>query len=236
MSNIANSPNNGPRWKTLISNSLAKFPRAVVFQLASVDDPFPQVRSHIFREFLYPHPTERPEDVLLITSTDIRTPKIDQMSANPHIQIHWYIEGTREQFRISGKAAVIGHQPKSSGSLQEVVDWEAKRMQIFNGLSAHMKASWCRPIPGSVLEGEDEVKWWPKRVDPPGEEKNEDGGEVSEEDKRRNKVFWELAVKRFALIVVKPVEVDYLNMGVVPNRRYRFRGERDSWEEQEIVA
>ncbi|KAL0573257.1 hypothetical protein V5O48_008704 [Marasmius crinis-equi] len=212
-----------------------------LFQLATVDNnsPFPQVRSHIFREFLCPT-IFRPEDVLLITSTDVRTPKVTQMNANPHVQIHWYIEGTREQFRISGKADIVvsrGHDPHKS-LLTGNVDWEAKRMQIFKGLSAHMKASWCRPVPGSVLQdGEEEMKKWPKRVDEPGHEKNEDGSEVSEEDKRRNKMFWEMAMGRFALIVVDPIDVDYLNMGVVPNRRYRFlKSERGSWEEEEIVA
>ena len=47
-------------------------------------------------------------------------------------------------------------------------DWEAKRVEVFKTMSAHMKASWCRPTPGSKLsEDDDEAKKWPERVEEP---------------------------------------------------------------------
>ncbi|KAF9260850.1 hypothetical protein L218DRAFT_562892 [Marasmius fiardii PR-910] len=175
-----------------------------------------------------------------------KTPKVNQIIANPNVQIHWYIEGTREQFRISGKTFIVPSpehtncecHKDSIKPLYFEFDWEAKRMAIFKGLSSHMRASWCRPVPGTPLEGgEEEMKMWPKRVDEPGHEQNDDGSEVSEEQKRRNRIFWDMALSRFALVVPDPVEVDYLNMGVVPNRRYRFvKTAGGTWTEQEIIA
>uniref|UniRef100_A0A0W0FXB7 Pyridoxamine 5'-phosphate oxidase Alr4036 family FMN-binding domain-containing protein n=1 Tax=Moniliophthora roreri TaxID=221103 RepID=A0A0W0FXB7_MONRR len=238
-----------PRWKTVISDALSKYPRSVVFQLATMDDTNPlepQVRSHIFRGFITPpSSTSKHLPVLLLTSTDIRTPKVKQMMANPHVQIHWYIEDTREQFRIAGLGRIIPSPEykylctgDSKVLAEEGFDWEAKRVSVFKSLSPHMRASWCRPPPGSILENpEEEIKRWPPRVDVPGEEQNEDGSPVSDEDKQRNE-NWETALSRFALVLIDPKGVDYLNMGVVPNRRYMFRkGEEEGeWGEMEIVA
>lgn len=105
-------------------------------------------------------------------------------------------------------------------------DWEAKRVEVFRKMSAHMKASWCRPTPGSVLEGGgEEAKRWPKKV----EEPKEGDSEVV----RRN---WETALGNFALVVIEPSEVDYLTMAVVPNRRFKFaRAVDGGWDEVEVV-
>lgn len=94
-------------------------------------------------------------------------------------------------------------------------------------MSAHMKASWCRPVPGSpLLGGDEEAKKWPERVEEP---KDGDGNE----ENRKN---WETALANFALVVIEPLEVDYVELGVMPNRRAKFWKNGDGvWEEQAVV-
>lgn len=107
-------------------------------------------------------------------------------------------------------------------------DWEAKRVEVFEGLSGHMKASWCRPVPGSrLVGGEEEARRWPEKLVKPGSE----GG--MGEDANRN---WETALGNFGLVVVDPNEVDFVELGVMPNRRTRFwKSEAEGWEEEALV-
>ncbi|GLB43556.1 putative pyridoxamine 5'-phosphate oxidase [Lyophyllum shimeji] len=233
-----------PGWKTAVTKALEEYPKSVVIQLASIDatSPVPQVRSHIFREFLTP--TSAPSLPLLVTTTDIRTPKISQVISNSHVQVAWWIEGTQEQFRISGLASVIPaaenalhkhflhnvkHAPSGSALAafsKEDFDWEGKRMALFKSMSAHMKASWCRPVPGTRLEGgPDEAKKWPERLEEPGDH--------ADDETRKN---WETALGNFALLVVDPTEVDFVELGVMPNRRTRFwRSSSGSWDSEAVV-
>jgi len=47
---------------------------------------------------------------------------------------------------------------------------------------------------------------------------------------------WETALGNFALLVVDPNEVDYIELGAVPNRRTRFWKTSDgAWEEEALV-
>jgi len=108
----------------------------------------------------------------------------------------------------------------------EKIDWEKKRMDLFKSMSAHMKASWCRPIPGTRLEGGyDEAKTWLDRLEEPKEGDNE--------QLRRN---WDMALHNFAVLIIDPTEVDYLELGVIPNRRTRFWRKSDgSWDSEALV-
>lgn len=214
-------------------------------QLASTDPSTlqPHVRSHIIRTFINA-PNNDPALPVLVTTTDIRTPKVSQIVINPHVELAWWIDGTKEQYRLSGKGYIV---PKPGGDLyqqflsasaaadrtsgiwalrmEEGFDWETKRVEIFKSLSSHMRASWCRPVPGSKLEGgEDEAKKWPATVDEPGPD-------APEEEKRN----WETALGRFALIIVDPSFVDYVELGVVPNRRWKFWRTEGRWEEEAVV-
>lgn len=214
-----------------------------MIQLASVnssdDIPTPHVRSHIFRAFISASST--PSLPLLVTTTDIRTPKVAQITSNPHVELTWWIEGTQEQYRISGSASVIPHPahslyrhfsdnienaPKESGlaSLtRESFEWEEKRKEIFKELSAHMKASWCRPVPGTPLQGgEKEARKWPVSIREPTDGEGEEN--------------WETALGNFALLIVDPTEVDFVELGVAPNRRTRFwKTNAGVWEEEYLV-
>ncbi|KAE9386451.1 hypothetical protein BT96DRAFT_891603 [Gymnopus androsaceus JB14] len=244
---------NVPRWQTAINNALEKYQQAVVFQLASIDatSPIPSVRSLIFRSFV--NPSSNPSLPLILTTTDVRSPKTTQIIANPHVHIAWWIEGTQEQFRVAGLGTIIPspkdhlhkqflHSTTSSAASspntgmaalsRENFDWEAKRKEVFKTMSAHMKASWCRPTPGSPLTGgEVEAKKWPERVDEPKPE----GPDESEEEKE-NRRNWDTALRNFALVLVDPIEVDYVELGVLPNKRTKFtRSAQGVWKEQALV-
>lgn len=213
----------------------------LVIQIATIDPAThgPRVRSHIFRTFIQSKIT--PALLLLVSSADVRTPKVTQISANPDIELTWWIDGTQEQFRIIGKANIYsseknprlrklfeddtdGRQGIFEALKKEGFDWEAKRREVFGQMSAHMKASWCRPVPGSRLEGgEEEARRWPERVE------FKEGDEVIKKN-------WEMALSNFALVVIDPSVVDFVELGVVPNRRTEFRRTVDGqWEETALV-
>lgn len=165
------------------------------------------------------------------------------MIVNPHVEVAWWIEGTREQYRISGTVSII---PRPSHTFynnflhsvenanfgtglralieQDKIDWEAKRLETFSKMSPGMKATWARPLaPGSEL-GDEDPSSWPEKIENP-----------TDEDSEENRKNWELAYSNFALVVIEPVEVDYLEMAVQPNRRWRFWKHRSEWKEQAIV-
>ncbi|KAI9067180.1 hypothetical protein FKP32DRAFT_1564218, partial [Trametes sanguinea] len=103
----------------------------------------------------------------------------------------------------------------------QAFDWEAQRRELFAKMSPGMRASWCVPgAPGSVLESYEEQKAWPRKV-PQDPETEED---------RKNE---ETALKNFALMLIEPVSVDWVELGVQPNRRTVFTRREDGvWTEQ----
>ncbi|KAF8167325.1 pyridoxamine 5'-phosphate oxidase-domain-containing protein [Crassisporium funariophilum] len=242
-----------PRWKTALEKAISEYKNQTVVQLATINSSdavlIPHVRSLVFREFLVsPANISLP---LLISTTDIRTPKVTQLISNSTAELAWWIEGTQQQFRVIAKVHLVpspSHRlhahfqsalgeagPDTGLALFKNEDWEAKRIQIFKSLSAHMKASWCRPVPGSRLEGgQEEAKRWPERVEEP-DEKADMPKEKYDEAKRN----WETALGNFAVVVVDPVEVDFVELGVLPNLRTRFFKEKKDaetvWSEEELV-
>ncbi|KAF8634865.1 hypothetical protein AX15_000620 [Amanita polypyramis BW_CC] len=239
-----------PRWLTAIENALAQYEKQTVIQLATIDADasIPLVRSHRFRSFLVP-PTS-PSLPLIVTTTDIRTPKVSQILSSPHVHVVHWIEGTQEQFRFAGRAVIVpapnnalyGHfmddilnsaewdKPESGGGIAELTrsgfDWEKQRVDLFKSLSGYMKATWCRPVPGSPLTGgEEEAKSWPVKLHEPKSD--------SDEQSKRN---WELALGNFALLIIDPYECDFIELGVVPNHRTKFsRIEDGDWKEEALV-
>jgi len=89
-----------------------------------------------------------------------------------------------------------------------------------------MRASWCRPTPGSPLKGGyEEGEKWPKSVPTTTGAKNEEEKKLVKE-----------ALGNFALVLVEPTFVDWVQMGVVPNQRTFFtRGSDESWTESIVV-
>jgi pyridoxamine 5'-phosphate oxidase len=212
--------------------------RLQVFQLASIDSATntPRVRSHIHREFISAQAT--PSLPILVTTTDIRTPKATQILSNATIETVFWVEANQEQYRIIGNASVIptpSHPyhaqfdplrgPALTALEGEGIDWEAKRMQIFDSMSGHMKASWCRPPPGSKLEGGyEEAKKWPQKLPT-----------FSDVESEEDKSILELALSNFALVVIDPFEVDFVELGIVPNQRTKFTRQQENWVEEIVV-
>lgn len=213
------------------------YSRTPVFQLASTDasNGIPRVRSLILRQFLVAKAA--PALPLLLTTTDIRTPKTSQILLNPNIETVFWVENTQEQYRLTGQASII---PKPSHPYyvhfnfdwpalvaleKEDIDWEAKRIEVFDSLSGHLKASWCRPVPGSKLEGGyEEAKKWPETLPKLGEE-------MSEADRKNLAI----ALGNFALVLIDPVAVDFVELGITPNQRTKFSREGETWVEEILV-
>ena len=89
-----------------------------------------------------------------------------------------------------------------------------------------MRATWARPVaPGSVLESYDVPNQWSREV-PATTEAN------SEEEKKQVQD----ALHNFAVVLVEPFKVDWVQLGEKPNRRTVFtRNDEDKWDE-EIAA
>ena len=211
-----------------------------MYQVATVDaSGNPRVRSQIHRGFL--EVPEYPAVPLLLTTTDIRTPKATQISHHSAVEVSWWIPGSSDQFRISGHARIVpansyglptgavGKDAAQCIALSALdaagFDWEMKRRELFDNVSEHMRASWCRPTPGSALKGGyKEESNWVNTVKKPADVQTE------EEEK-----FTQEALSNFCLMVIEPFAVDWVQMGIVPNRRTRFCRQGNHWSEQPIV-
>ena len=134
-----------------------------------------------------------------------------------HILFRHFLSSTASDHEGSSGIAALN---------KEGFDWEAKRLQVFRSLSGKMRATWCRPVPGTRLEGgQEEAKRWPVSIEEPQE------GATEEE-----KSNWEMALHNFALVVIDPAEVDFVELGVIPNQRTKFtRSKEGSWGEEELV-
>jgi hypothetical protein len=182
---------------------------------------------------------------LLISTTDIRTPKVTQLLSSPYIELAWWIDGsansdsTKQQFRISGIVSLVPSPHSEEVAAKLVLEgnesrewWESKRVESFKSMSAPMKASWAKPTPGSPLSlhgGPNAPNSWPTKIEAPSEEDGEGEREKKQE-------VWDRALRNFALVVVEALEVDFVDLGVVPNRRWRFWRGGNGWEEEEVVA
>ncbi|KAI0726851.1 hypothetical protein C8Q72DRAFT_887137 [Fomitopsis betulina] len=228
-----------PRWRAAIVKalSLPENKNQTVYQLATVDaNQDPRSRTVVHRDFL--HPEGAPHLPILLTTTDVRSPKVSHMRGHPRVEVTWWMGGSQDQFRISGPVRVVpppglesamvsgsNHQSLALNRLDEQsFDWEKKRLAVFDTMSAHMKASWCGPPPGSVITSYEESKRWPQTVLKLGEAE-------TEEDKRNQ----DQALGNFSLLLIEAVEVDWLQLAQKPNRRTRFTRDGEEWKEELIV-
>lgn len=258
-----------PRWKLALDRALEKDPKSNAYQLATVYKEsdsiaissilLPRVRSVIHRGFLAAEGRQTALP-LLLTTTDIRTPKVSQLAHGSRVEIAWWLPGAQEQFRISGNAYILpskqfvddtetlqgGTGPLPEPETRRIVatarelheafskavlvqggfDWEAKRMEVFESMSGHMRATWVRPVPGTSMEKYEDANAWPETV-PKLSEANE-----------QNKPLVIEATGNFALVVIDPSVVDHVELGVLPNQRTMYtRGEagEEGWAEQILV-
>jgi pyridoxamine 5'-phosphate oxidase len=206
----------------------------VVIQLATIDKTVPQVRSCIVRELISPAGNEHLPIVL--TTADIRTPKVEQILANDAVQINWWIAPSMDQFRLTGKVTLVpepgngvfhsggnlGFERLSAGGF----DWEGKRVQAFDSLSGRMRACWCRPTPGSPMKGGyEEAEKWPETIPTTT-------GATNEKEKK----LVDEALGNFVLVLIEPTFVDWVQLGTTPDRRtFFYRGDDGSWTEDIVV-
>ena len=233
----------------------------IAYQLATVDTSgFPHVRTHAHRGFLFPK--DAPHAPLLITSTDIRAPKVLEMLSTSNVEAVWWLEGSLEQFRVSGRALVVpalkdhlhlvasariatwyepglkalrerGEEAEQSARKEDgmgtAFDFEKKRQEVFDAMPSFLKAEWARPVvPGEVVESVAALEQW--AIDIPRKDEIK-----TDEDRRR----WEAALENFAMVLIEPTRIDWLQLGVQPNRRTVFVRADDTasgWAEKLVVT
>jgi len=247
-----------PRWLAKIVEALAlpENKGKIVYQVATVDTQHvPHVRTQVHRGFIIPK--NAPSLPLLVTSCDVRSPKVVQMMSNTSVEIAWWMEGSQDQFRISGKVGVIPppdnafhdmtwvsqgiagtalneggeaeREDGGDGRFGDAYDWEKKRKEVFDAMRPGMKGTWCAPkAPGSRLSSYDELNEWSCQIPNLKELK-------TDEDKRN----YQTALSNFAMLVIEPLKVDWVQLALQPNRRTLFvrkdEDEGSCWTEQVLV-
>ena len=125
-------------WRDLLDASLAKSDRSTPFvQLATVDPSgSPAVRTVVFRTFLEPGSR-------LCFGTDLRSAKVEQITAHPVAAVCWYFTATREQYRLTGRLEVV--RSNIGGVLSE------ERARVWASLSETARQVYSWPPPGEPL-------------------------------------------------------------------------------------
>ncbi|RPD82702.1 hypothetical protein L226DRAFT_476038 [Lentinus tigrinus ALCF2SS1-7] len=228
-----------PRWVEAINKALShpNNKGKIIYQLATVDATnTPRVRSQVHRGFI--NPEGHADLPLLVTSTDSRAAKVSQAHGNQRVELCWWMEGSQDQFRITGFTHIYPSPTPGTSSptpipddatalkllVKQGFDWEAKRKEVFAMMPPDLRASWCAPYPPGTPISFEEQKGWPTSV--PTEEEAK-----TDEDKKN----FQVALHNFALMLVEPVEIDWAALGVQPNTRVLFRRQGEEWVEQNLI-
>lgn len=124
-------------------------------------------------------------------------PKSQQLAKNPDFELAWWFAPSGDQFRIKGRAYVLGRpdHPTTKTFLSEhgqrlappglqkddEFNWEDERKRIFEKISPPIRASFLRPIPGTPLKeserkdgggGDYDPSTWPEELKMDGDEKS----------------------------------------------------------------
>ena len=175
----------------------------------------PSNRTIAFRGLLRDCGLAIPDSVghCLVFTTDLRSTKVQEILGNPSASLCWYFPETREQYRFSSSCFII--PPPASeiktrplAFLPETLQ-DPLRLSFWSKLSNKTRAQFAWPSPKNPL-----------LQDTVFEESVPDDGSVMAND----------ALQNFCLLVVVPDEVEYLNIGVFPNKRVIERLENGaSW-------
>jgi len=190
--------------------------------------PIPRTRTVVHRTFMSP----LSESVILLqTSTDIRTPKAGQILSRPEsIEVAWWLPKSNLQFRLTCTAYLLPHPSHPSWTefpawkLGPNVEWEQERLKAYDALPRFLRASFCRPVPGSKLENPEDAKKWPNELPSRAEAAN---------DKEKEQV--DEALKNFAVLLLEPREVDVLELAAVPYLRTKYFKVDGGWTEESLV-
>lgn len=199
------------------------------YALATVLKDIPKTRHVVHRGFIE---SGDPDKVLLLSTTDTRAEKVAQVLSNPAAEIAWWFRSSNEQFRISVTISIVpasqhpayaDHLKSFHQPLDEDFDWEAERRRLFNEMSSHMRASWARPAPKSPIQ--DDPQKWPTTLPKIGEGK----------DQKENETV-QFALGNFALLVLKPLSVDHVELSPMPNRRTLYtKAQNGQWSVEKVV-
>lgn len=169
--------------------------------------------------------------VLLQTTTDIRTPKASQILSRPEsVEVAWWLPKSNSQYRLTCTAYLLLHPSHHAWTafpaweLGPNVDWESERLEAYDALSRVLRASFCRPVPGSTLENPEDATHWPAEL--PKRAEAAEGREKAQVDE---------ALKNFAMLLLEPREVDVLELQPVPNLRTKYVKVGEGWTEESLV-
>ncbi|KAI8090202.1 pyridoxamine 5'-phosphate oxidase-domain-containing protein [Gilbertella persicaria] len=104
-----------PEWKKAIQSSLkeniSKIGSSATYaSLATVrENNTPAVRTIVIRGFAGEHHKEQVgwQSNILLIMTKNSSAKVKELTKNPKTEINWYMDGTKEQFRIGGTIDII---------------------------------------------------------------------------------------------------------------------------------
>ncbi|KAF8524957.1 hypothetical protein JB92DRAFT_3081728 [Gautieria morchelliformis] len=220
-----------PRWVDILREALSgeKTPTYTLSTVLSTPSGvFPRSRSVVHRAVVTPSPS-RP---LLLTTTDIRTPKADQLHINANTAAIFWFPKPNSQIRVVGSTYLLpqpSHRWHASfardmGDEAMDIDWDLERVKVFDSISGYLRATFVRPVPGSPMTSYDDAEKWPVTLPKHGEADGEEQKRLVEE-----------ALRNFALVVLDPTEVDFLELGPSPDRRTTWTKKGREWEEHIVV-
>jgi len=224
----------------------AYFISALVYSLATVETVVPpsevgamagvkpRARTVVHRSFLTLNSQKNAGGACILeTTTDIRSSKCRQFIQNRSAaEVLWWFPESESQFRLQCRPFVLpalSHEWRRefptdlTGEALGELDWEAARVESFNRLSPSLRASFARPAPGSELVEREKARDWPKELSKLGQE--------SEEEKEM--VRW--AFENFAVLYLEVEEVDFVDLGVLPNERCRYVFQAGEWLKSVLV-
>lgn len=245
------SPKLAP-WKSIleqsINESIKKDKSTVYYQLATVNNDRPAVRTVVHRGFVSERrPSEEqswsdnPLDTksnLLITTTDVRSPKSIQLQQNQHFEICWWIAPANQQFRLSGKSYIVDKDSKPdtlshlSITGTDSFNWQQERRRHFIKIDPALRGSFQRPAPGTP-KANTTMTWRPTldQVDPTS---------TPHDQKIDDQSLWtdiQLAYDRFAIIVLDVYRVDFVQLGSpdTETRTFYERKTDGSWSTTKVI-
>lgn len=146
-----------------------------------------------------------------------RAPKALQTSSNPAggvLELAWWLAPTQEQFRIRGRSyiyAKAGHPINQHFPFERLApvqangqpfDWEQERVRIWRKMSPALRASYCRPTPGTPLhrdgQGDIDPRTFPSTLPTDLDAKTDE-----------EKAFIQEALTNMSLLVIEPFDVDW---------------------------
>ncbi|KDN52920.1 hypothetical protein K437DRAFT_266126 [Tilletiaria anomala UBC 951] len=269
-----------PQWKELITQTTVahrtKEEGSVLYYVLSTVNLGPSIRPQaryvVHRGFVNEQRSKTTEsgvepaqadygmNTCLLTTTDIRSPKAQQIlkqqqqEGEAHVEIAWWMEKAQLQFRLACTAHLLPHAdnehymgfdgsklvppPASLSSKRPTsFDWAFERSRIFEKMSLGLLASFARPTPGSEHPNGNEI-------DAEGAGKDHEDGlndkanpwpmelpKPGDAETKADQDALALSDKNFALVVLAPYKVDVLDLVRSKRSVFELQGGRSGGNE-----